>query len=130
MIKQLLTILGYGLIGLLIGFCYLFPSSEYRSAQGIPVYDLDTVLVIQWFVAGLIVPIDLLLVRAIRQRHERFGWLKCSLLLVALALLSWRWFTLNRYRYPFPEVLSSIATQTSKLPRNILKNVLTNNSLV
>jgi len=37
MIKQQLTILGYSLIGLLIGFCYLFPSSEYRSAQAIPV---------------------------------------------------------------------------------------------
>ena len=97
MIKQQLTILGYGLIGLLIGFCYLFPSSEYRSAQAIPVYDPDTVLVIQWFVAGLIVPVSLWLVRAIRRRNQCFSWIKCGLLLVALALLSWRWFMLNRY---------------------------------
>lgn len=105
MIKHVSTLLGYGLLGVMIGFCFLFPSSEYRSAQGIPVYDPDTVLLIQWFVAGLIVPVSLLLVRAIRQRHERFGWVRCGLLLVALALLSWRWLTLNRYSYPFPEVL-------------------------
>ncbi|ABX05891.1 hypothetical protein Haur_3254 [Herpetosiphon aurantiacus DSM 785] len=105
MIKQRLTILGYGLIGLLIEFCYLFPSSEYRSAQSIPVYDPDTVLVIQWFVAGLIVPVSFLLVRAIRRRNQRFRWVKYGLLLVALALLSWHWFTLNSHSYPFPAAL-------------------------
>ncbi len=104
-LKLVLKLLDYGLLGLLLGFCYLLPSSEYRSAQGIAVYDPDTVLVIMWFVAGLIVPIGLLLIRAIRQRNGRFGWIKCGLLLTALALLSWRWFALNSYPYPFPEAL-------------------------
>ncbi|WP_110515945.1 hypothetical protein [Herpetosiphon llansteffanensis] len=63
-LKRGFKLIGYSLLGLLIGFCYLLPSSDYRSAQGIPVYDSDTVLVMQWLVAGL-------LVWAIRQRQQR-----------------------------------------------------------
>ncbi|XSG75945.1 hypothetical protein ACP8Y2_02880 [Herpetosiphon llansteffanensis] len=103
--KLWLKLIGYGLLSVLIGFCYLLPSSDYRSVQGIPVYDPDTVLVIQCLVVGLIVPVGLVLVWAIRQHQQRFGWFECGILLLGLALLSWRWLALNAYQYPFPEAL-------------------------
>ncbi|MBM7843854.1 hypothetical protein [Herpetosiphon giganteus] len=103
--KRGLKLIGYGVLSVLIGFCYLVPTSEYRSAQGIAVYDPDTVLVIQWLVAGLLIPVGLLLVRAIRQRQQRFGWLESGVLLASLILLIWRWLALNAYQYPFPETL-------------------------
>lgn len=105
-LKRGLTLIGYGLLSVLIGFCYLLPSSDYRSAQGIAVYDPDTVLVMEWLVAGLSIPISLLLVRAIRQRQQRFGWLEAGLLLAGLILLIWRWLVLNAYQHPFPEAFN------------------------
>ncbi|MCA0354787.1 MAG: hypothetical protein LCH85_22560 [Chloroflexi bacterium] len=87
-----------------MGFATFFPAANIVQPKPFRSYAPDTVLVIQWFVAGLIVPVSLWLVRAIRRRNQCFSWIKCDLLLVALALLSWRWFMLNRYSYPFPEV--------------------------